>query len=53
VLFGIVEIFGFSGYVAAVVFGVVPGNIEVFHSSAWLGLARTVPVRDARRWSRS
>jgi hypothetical protein len=30
VLFGIVEIFGFSGYVAAVVFGAVLGNIEAF-----------------------
>lgn len=46
-LFGIVEIFGFSGYVAAVVFGAVLVNIEVFHSFVWLGLARTVPVRDA------
>jgi NhaP-type Na+/H+ or K+/H+ antiporter len=36
VLFGIVEIFGFSGYVAAVVFGAVLGNIEVFHSLAWM-----------------
>jgi NhaP-type Na+/H+ or K+/H+ antiporter len=36
VLFGIVEIFGFSGYVAAVVFGAVLGNIEVFHGLAWM-----------------
>jgi len=36
VLFGIVEIFGFSGYVAAVVFGAVLGNIEVFHGVAWM-----------------
>jgi potassium/hydrogen antiporter len=36
VLFGVVEIFGFSGYVAAVVFGAVLGNMEVFHSFAWL-----------------
>jgi cell volume regulation protein A len=36
VLFGIVEIFGFSGYVAAVVFGAVLGNIEVFHGLPWL-----------------
>jgi NhaP-type Na+/H+ or K+/H+ antiporter len=36
VLFGIVEIFGFSGYVAAVVFGAVLGNIEVFHGFAWM-----------------
>jgi len=31
VLFGIVELLGFSGYVAAVAFGAVLGNIEVFH----------------------
>jgi NhaP-type Na+/H+ or K+/H+ antiporter len=36
VLFGVVEIFGFSGYVAAVVFGAVLGNIEVFHGLAWM-----------------
>ena len=36
VLFGLVEIFGFSGYVAAVVFGAVLGNIEVFHGFAWM-----------------
>ena len=36
VLFGVVEIFGFSGYVAAVVFGAVLGNIEVFHKLPWL-----------------
>jgi len=36
VLFGLVEIFGFSGYVAAVVFGAVLGNIEVFHSFPWM-----------------
>ncbi len=36
VLFGIVELFGFSGYVAAVVFGAVLGNIEVFHGLAWM-----------------
>jgi potassium/hydrogen antiporter len=36
VLFGMVEIFGFSGYVAAVVFGAVLGNIEAFHGVAWL-----------------
>lgn len=32
VLFGIVELLGYSGYVAAVVFGAVLGNIESFHS---------------------
>lgn len=36
VLFGVVEIFGFSGYVAAVVFGAVLGNIEVFHGMAFM-----------------
>jgi cell volume regulation protein A len=36
VLFGIVELLGFSGYVAAVVFGAVLGNIEVFHHVPWL-----------------
>jgi NhaP-type Na+/H+ or K+/H+ antiporter len=36
VLFGVVEIFGFSGYVAAVVFGAVLGNIEVFHGLPWM-----------------
>ncbi len=36
VLFGIVELLGFSGYVAAVVFGAVLGNIEVFHRISWL-----------------
>lgn len=36
VLFGVVEIFGFSGYVAAVVFGAVLGNIEVFHGVPWM-----------------
>ncbi len=36
VLFGIVEILGFSGYVAAVVFGAVLGNMEVFHGLPWL-----------------
>lgn len=36
VLFGVVEIFGFSGYVAAVVFGAVLGNIEVFHGLTWM-----------------
>ncbi|MBV8866766.1 MAG: cation:proton antiporter [Acidobacteriaceae bacterium] len=36
VLFGIVELLGFSGYVAAVVFGAVLGNIEVFHGVFWM-----------------
>ncbi len=36
VLFGVVEIFGFSGYVAAAVFGAVLGNIEVFHGIPWM-----------------
>ncbi len=36
VLFGIVELLGFSGYVAAVVFGAVLGNIEAFHRISWM-----------------
>ena len=36
VLFGLVELLGFSGYVAAVVFGAVLGNIEVFHGMVWM-----------------
>ncbi|HEX3684404.1 MAG TPA: cation:proton antiporter [Bryobacteraceae bacterium] len=36
VLFGVVELLHFSGYVAAVVFGAVLGNIEVFHGMAWM-----------------
>lgn len=36
VLFGIVELLGFSGYVAAAVFGAVLGNIEVFHRIPWM-----------------
>jgi NhaP-type Na+/H+ or K+/H+ antiporter len=36
VLFGIVELFGFSGYVAAVVFGAALGNMEVFHRIPWM-----------------
>ncbi len=36
VLFGVVELLGFSGYVAAAVFGAVLGNIEVFHGLAWM-----------------
>jgi NhaP-type Na+/H+ or K+/H+ antiporter len=36
VLFGIVEILGFSGYVAAVVFGAVLGNMESFYRVSWL-----------------
>ncbi|MBV8811710.1 MAG: cation:proton antiporter [Acidobacteriaceae bacterium] len=45
VLFGIVELLGFSGYVAAVVFGAVLGNIEVFHRIPWLqGLLPSEPI---------
>jgi len=36
VLFGVVELLGFSGYVAAAVFGAVLGNIEVFHGLTWM-----------------
>jgi potassium/hydrogen antiporter len=36
VLFGTIELLGFSGYVAAVVFGAVLGNIEAFHGMAWM-----------------
>jgi NhaP-type Na+/H+ or K+/H+ antiporter len=36
VLFGIVELLGFSGYVAAAVFGAVLGNIEGFYRVSWL-----------------
>lgn len=36
VLFGIIEILGFSGYVAAVVFGAVLGNMERFHRVSWM-----------------
>jgi NhaP-type Na+/H+ or K+/H+ antiporter len=36
VLFGTVELLGFSGYVAAVVFGAVLGNIEAFHGMLWM-----------------
>ncbi|HEX4773393.1 MAG TPA: cation:proton antiporter [Bryobacteraceae bacterium] len=36
VLFGVVELLGFSGYVAAAVFGAVLGNIEAFHGMNWL-----------------
>jgi potassium/hydrogen antiporter len=36
VLFGIVEMLGFSGYVAAVVFGAVLGNMESFYRLSWL-----------------
>ncbi len=36
VLFGVVELLGFSGYVAAAVFGAVLGNIEVFHGMPWM-----------------
>ena len=36
VLFGLVELLGFSGYVTAAVFGAVLGNIKVFHAIAWM-----------------
>lgn len=36
VLFGVVELLGFSGYIASVVFGAVLGNIETFHKGYWL-----------------
>lgn len=36
VLFGVVELLGFSGYVAAAVFGAVLGNIQVFHGIFWM-----------------
>jgi potassium/hydrogen antiporter len=36
VLFGLVENLGFSGYVAAAVFGAVLGNIQAFHGMAWM-----------------
>lgn len=36
VLFGVVELLGFSGYVAAAVFGAVLGNMEVFHGMEWM-----------------
>jgi cell volume regulation protein A len=37
VLFGVVELLGFSGYIAAVTFGAVLGNIETFQRGYWLG----------------
>ncbi|MGH9582831.1 MAG: cation:proton antiporter, partial [Bryobacteraceae bacterium] len=36
VLFGVVELLGFSGYIASVTFGAVLGNIETFHKGYWL-----------------
>ena len=36
VLYGVVELLGFSGYVAAAVFGAVLGNIETFHGMMWM-----------------
>jgi NhaP-type Na+/H+ or K+/H+ antiporter len=36
VLFGIVELLGYSGYVAAAVFGAVLGNMEVFQNNSHL-----------------
>ena len=44
VLFGVVELLGFSGYVAAVVFGGVLGNMESFHRVSWM---RRVLPREA------
>lgn len=42
VLFGVVELLGYSGYVATVVFGAVLGNIESFHRMP--GMRRLVPA---------
>lgn len=42
VLFGIVQLLGYSGYVAAVVFGAVLGNIESLHGMNWM--KRYVPA---------
>lgn len=36
VLFGVVELLGYSGYVAAAVFGAVLGNMEAFHGNEWM-----------------
>jgi potassium/hydrogen antiporter len=36
VLFGLVELLGFSGYVAAAVFGAVLGNIQAFQGMTWM-----------------
>ncbi len=36
VLFGVVELLGYSGYVAAVVFGAVLGNIPAFHAMPFM-----------------
>lgn len=36
VLFGVMELLGYSGYVAAAVFGAVLGNMEVFHGIEWM-----------------
>jgi potassium/hydrogen antiporter len=36
VLFGLVELLGFSGYVAAAVFGAVLGNVQAFHGMVWM-----------------
>ncbi len=36
VLFGVVELLGFSGYIAALAFGATLGNIEDFHRIAFL-----------------
>ena len=42
VLFGVVELLGYSGYVAAAVFGAVLGNIESFRGMEWV--RRYVPA---------
>jgi NhaP-type Na+/H+ or K+/H+ antiporter len=36
VLFGVVELLGFSGYIAAAAFGAVLGNIESFQKGYWM-----------------
>jgi cell volume regulation protein A len=36
VLFGVVELLGFSGYIASVTFGAVLGNIETFQAGYWM-----------------
>jgi NhaP-type Na+/H+ or K+/H+ antiporter len=42
ILFGCVELLGFSGYIAALAFGATLGNIESFHS--YPGLKRYLPA---------
>jgi NhaP-type Na+/H+ or K+/H+ antiporter len=36
VLFGVVELLGFSGYIASMTFGAVLGNIETFQKGYWM-----------------